>query len=282
MLYQWLRLIKSDNGTLTDISLANQNESTDLVMNLTVSEDYIYVGQQYPFNNFYIQSDVANDVASVMSIEYWDGSVWKNAVDVLDATSVNGVSLAQSGVVQFSPDYHYRWSFVPDTSDTAMSPTELRTLTIYNLYWIRIKWSATLNALTTIKKITYCFSSHQQIDNRDSTINAYLGSFAVGKTSWENEIITASMDVVLELKRKNLIVHEGQVLRFDDVSNATDWRTLINIYRDLGGDYKEKYDDALKEYSNALDVRRFSFDVNNDGFLSRGETNYYSMRLRRE
>jgi len=282
MLYQWLRLIKSDNGVLTDISLANQNEASTCLMDLTVDEDYIYIGQQYPFNNFYIKSGIANDVASTMSIEYFTGSDWQNAVDILDATSVNGVSLAQSGVVQFSPDYHHRWSYVPDTSDTSISPTELRTLTIYNLYWIRIKWSATLNALTAIKKFTYCFSSHQQIDNRDSTINSYLTAFKAGKTSWEDEIITASMDVVLELKRKNLIVHEGQVLRFDDVSNATDWRTLINIYRDLGGDYKEKYDDALKEYSNALDVRRFSFDVNNDGFLSRNETNYYSMRLRRE
>jgi hypothetical protein len=279
MLYQWIRLIKSDNGVLTDISLDNQNESKTCLLNLTTGEDYIYIGQQYPFNNFYYKSAVANDVSAVLSIEYWDGSFWKAAVDVLDATSANGASLANSGAVQFTPNYHYRWARVYDTSET-FAPAELQSLTIYNLYWIRLKWSATLKATTASKKFTYAFSTHQQINHRDSTIGPYLPSFNL--TSWEDPIITASMDVVLDLKRKNLIIHEGQILRFDDVTNATNWRTLINIYRDLGGDYKDKHDAASKEYYRSIDMKGFTFDKNENAFVETDEVENSCSRLIRE
>lgn len=243
MLYQWLRLIKSDNGVLTDLSIDNQNESKVCTLDLTTGEDYLYIGQQYPFNNFYYQMSIANDVSCVALIEYWDGTLWRSAVDVLDATSSGGCSLAQSGAIQFSPNFHYRWALTYDTTEGS-SPAELSTLTVYNLYWCRVKFSATLKATTASKKFTYAFSTHQQIDNRDHTINGYLPAFGAGKTTWEDEIIVSSLDVVHDLKRRNLIINKGQILRFEDVTTATDWKTLMCIYRDLGGDYDNKYNRA--------------------------------------
>jgi hypothetical protein len=264
MLYQYIRIIKNKNGTLSDMSLDNQDESSSCLFNLVPNDDYIYIGQQLPFNNFYIKSSVANAVNSVMSIDYWDGNNWRSAVDVIDGTSQTGKTMARSGVIQFSPNHYYRWTRVDDTSE-APSPNDLRTLTIYNLYWVRLKVSASLTNTTATKRVSYCFSSHQQLDNRDHTINAYLASFGVGKTSWEDEIITASIDIVNELKARNLIIESGQILRFENVTVATDWRALMNIYRDLGGDYNNKYEKAKEEMNRALSSKVFTFDKNKDG-----------------
>jgi hypothetical protein len=270
MLYQWIRIIKNKNGVLTDMSLDNQDESATCLLNLDITTDYLYIGQQLPFNNFYVKSAVANAVNATLQIEYWDGNVWKSAVDVIDGTSVSGKTLAKSGGIQFSPNHYYQWWRVDDTSE-APSPSDLRTLTIYNLYWIRIRSSATLTATTASKKIAYCFSSHQQIDNKDHTINAFLPAFGTGKTSWEDEIMVASIDVVNELKARNLIMESGQILRFENVSVATDWRTLMNLYRDLGGDYNDKYDKAWKEFNRALASKYFTFDKNKNAEVNQCE-----------
>jgi hypothetical protein len=261
MLYQWIRVIKNKNGTLSDLSLANQDESATMLVNLVNGTDYLYIGQHFPFNNFYYQLGTANALPSAIQIEYWDGNNWRSAVDVIDGTSVAGAALSRSGLIQFSPHKLYNWWRVDDTSDTP-GPADLRPLTIYKLFWIRIKVSAALTLTTAGKRICYCFSSHQQLDNRDRTINSFLPAFGTGKTSWEEEIITASMDVVGELKARNLIVDGANILRFESVSAATDWRTLINIYRDLGGDYKEKYDTAYIEFNRALASKVFTFDKN--------------------
>ncbi len=280
MLYQYIRLVRSTNGTLTDKSILNQEEASNVSLDLTASQDCIYIGQQFPFNNFYMQLGVANDVSCSISIKYWDGSSWKDAVDVLDATSVSGVPLARSGVVQFSPDKDYRWEYIQDTSETT-APSDLRTVTIYNLYWLKISYSQTLKATTAVKRFVYSFSNHQQIDNYDTTINSYLTAFSVGKTSWEDEIITSSIGVVMDLKRNNLILDRGQILKLDDVSVATDWRTLMHIYRNLGGDYKDKYTLAEKNYNESLNIKFFSFDMNNNAQLDRNEmanSNYRVVR----
>jgi hypothetical protein len=55
MLYQWIRVIDGDNGTLTDVSVENQEEGTTLAMDIVAAEDYIYVAQHFPFNNFWMQ-----------------------------------------------------------------------------------------------------------------------------------------------------------------------------------------------------------------------------------
>lgn len=270
MLYQWIRVLYSDNGTLSDMSIDNQDESSDIAAYMVTGEDYIYLAQQFPFNNFFIQSKVANDVAATMAIEYWDGTAWQSAVDVLDATRSAGCSLAKSGVVQFSPHSSYRWNIIDDTT-TNHAPTELSTVTIYNMYWLRFSFNATLKSTTSIDRIAYAFTRSQQVDNIDTTINGYLTTFATGKTNWDNEIITASIQMVNDMRGRGIIVAPGQILRFDDVSMACDWRTLMLIYNNLGGDYSKKYIAAEAEYKNSLSLSRFTFDKNEDAFVSRGE-----------
>ena len=95
MLYQYIRTFDADDGTLTDLSLDNQDESSTLPFDLVVSEDYYYIAQFFPFNNFFVQIDTANDVTASITLEYYDGTSWREAVDVLDGTSTSGVSFKE-------------------------------------------------------------------------------------------------------------------------------------------------------------------------------------------
>lgn len=280
MLYQYIRTFDADDGTLTDLSLDNQDESSTLPFDLVFSEDYYYIAQFFPFNNFFVQIDTANDVTASITLEYYDGTSWREAVDVLDGTSTSGVSLAKSGVIQFSPNNSFRWARTVDTTDST-APTALNSITTYNMYWLRMKFSDTLKVTTAIKRITYAFTLHQQIDNLDTTVDEYLTDFVANKTSWNDEIVTCSMQVVADLKRKGLILNVGQILVLEDVSMATDWKTLMHIYRNLGGDYKTKFDAAKIEYDSALDLKRFTFDKDNDAFIDRNEIAESASRLRR-
>lgn len=280
MLFQWIRIIKSISSVLTDVSLDNQNESGGFVVNASET-DYLYIGKYYPFNNFYSKVSVPNDETSSLSIQYWagEGNGWKDAVDVIDATSVSGKTLSQSGLIQFSPHRLYSWGKIYDTSETSGTPTELQSLTIYNLYWLRLKFSAVLKDTTEIKKICYAFTQSQQLNNLDNLINNYLTSFQIGKTSWEDEIITASEYVINDMRSKGIIKNEGQILRINDVSIPTDWRTLAIIYYSLGPSFEKQYIEALRMYEKTLNIERMSIDENEDGYLDDGEKDNHIRRL---
>ena len=269
MLHEYLRVLKYDGTTFSDLSLDNQNESTNLDLALTTT-DYIYLGQYFAFNNFFINLDTANTSASILSLEYWNGSEWKSALDLLDGTSLSGVTLSQSGVVQFSPDRLYGWNRVSDTSETS-APTEMQSLTIYNMMWLRFKPTINIDALTDAFSISYAFTSSQQLNNHDIEINNYYDRFAVGKTDWNNEIVTASRYLVADLKRKNIVQDHAQILRFDDVSLACEWKTLEHIYNNMGKAYVEKRDDARTQYDKYISIRERSLDKNNDASLSMDE-----------
>ena len=269
MLHEYLRVLKYDGTTFSDLSLDNQNESTNLDLALTTT-DYIYLGQYFAFNNFFINLDTANASTSILSLEYWNGSEWKSALDLLDGTSLSGVTLSQSGVVQFSPDRLYGWNRVSDTSE-ASAPTEMQSLTIYNMMWLRFKPTINIDALTDAFSISYAFTSSQQLNNHDIEINNYYDRFAVGKTDWNNEIVTASRYLVADLKRKNIVQDHAQILRFDDVSLACEWKTLEHIYNNMGKAYVEKRDDARTQYDKYISIRERSLDKNNDASLSMDE-----------
>jgi len=272
MLYDWIRVIDGDDGVLTDLSVNNQDETLTLPLDLVAAEDYIYVAQHFPFNNFWMQIDTANSVATTISIEYWagQGSGWKAAKDILDGTTLAGVPLARSGVVQFSPDQKYNWHRINDTQNEPQ-PAGLETLEIYNVYWLRFKYVLDLSGATALKRLAYAFTQTQQLDNIDTQINQFQDSFQTGKTDWDDEIYTASIQVVNDLKRRGLITHYGQVLRFEDVTMAADIKTLILIYKNLGPGFRVKLDDARLEYQSALDVGRFTFDKNSNAFTDQGE-----------
>ena len=238
MLLNYIRVFTKISSTLSDKSLANQDD-TQTVPLVLASGDYIFIAQRYPFTSIFMHMDTVNTNPSVMSVDYWYGESWKPAVDVMDGTSLAGATLGKSGLLQFSLDDNYSWAKVYDTEDT-IAPPELQTLKVYNCYWARLKVSATLSASTDSKEIGYSFTNGQRLKDFDVEIDTYLTSFASTKTDWIDEIKTGSKLVVQDLKRMGLVMGSGQVIELDDVYVPTSLRTLMLIYSHLGPSYKDK------------------------------------------
>ena len=269
MLLNYIRMFTEISSTLTDRSLANQDD-TQTVGLVLASTDYIYVAQRYPFTSIFMHMDTVNTNAATMSVQYWDNTTWRSAVDVMDGTSLASATLGKSGLIQFSVDDEYSWNKIWDTSDT-ISPTNLQVMKIYNCYWARFKVSATMSSGTDSKELVYSFTNSQRLKDFDVEIDTYLASFATGKTDWIDEIKTASKLVVQDLKGMGLIMGSGQVIELDDVYIPATLRTLMLIYSHLGPAYKDKIAALQKEYMSALNIRRFTFDTNADGKLESRE-----------
>lgn len=271
MLHNWIRVFYSDNGVLTDYSVEAQNNADTFPLEMVAGQDYLYVGQYFPFNNLFFQLDTANTVASVMSAQYWDGKVWRDAVDFIDSTKLLGKTLARNGVIQWSPDRQYSWLKTEDTTDRG-APTELSTLEIYELHWMRLKVSVNLSAGTIVKDLGYAFTANHMLSSIDPEINEYLVPWGgVSKTNWDEQIQLASTHVVADLRSRGLIVAPGNVLRFDDVSLATAYRTLQIIYSRLGEAFAPRKQDAQENYEKLLNLKGFTFDTNRNGLAEKQE-----------
>lgn len=271
MLYQWLRVLYSDNGVVTDYSIEAQNDTVPAVM--VAAEDYIYVGQYYPFNNIYFELSVANTNASVMSVEYWNSKQFVPAVDILDATKVAGATFARNGVIQFSPDIDHNWGQVRDTSK-ADAPTHLQGREMYDLYWVRLKVSADLSASTALKRVGYSFATNAMLAGIDPEISQYLTPWGgSSKLNWDEQIQLASLHLVADLRSRGIVVHGGNILRFDDVALATAYRSLAIIYGPLGQAFDSRRQQALEQYEKLLNVKRFTIDQNTNGLVDRAEIN---------
>lgn len=277
LLSQWIRLIRKDNTTYTDISLSGQN--TDIItFDMNHLEDYLYVGQYYPFTNLFFEVNTVNALASTLGIEHWNGSEWVSVVDILDGTLVSGATMARDGVVSWSIDmYNEEWQIVQDTSSNTM--TDLDDFKLYNLYWIRIRPSATLTAGCKLDKVSYAFTTGEILKSIFPEIDSYLTSWSATKTDWNEQIRLASNHVVTDLKAKGLIKNGTQIINFEDICIATAYKALQIIFAPLGDPFKDKRNDFIIEYNRCLSIKRFDFDQNSDGKLTPMELESGSRKL---
>lgn len=268
LLTNWIRVFLGDNGTITDLSLTlNQNSSFS--HSFVAAEDYLYIAQTKPFNNLFFEIDSANATGTVASVELWDGVAWKAALDELDGTSSSGASMAQDGVLQFSPDRDETWEFVEDTRDEPSAFGLQSDVAIYDCYFARIKFS--VDFTLSLKRVAYLFASDEQLEAIDPEIDNYLTSWASGKTDWIEQIRIASDHLITDMEARGFIVHPGNILRISDVSLATAYRTLALIYNKLGEGFDYQKVEAMKNYNSLLSKRRWTVDTNDNGEVDRGE-----------
>jgi len=265
MMAQWIRLVKDT----TEVSVQNGRESDTIAIDGT---PILYLGKKAPFNNFFLWMDTLNISASNIQVSYYSGKTWVSAVDILDGTD----SMIASGVVQFSPNKNHRWQKTADTSDETGSGLE--SFTIYDLYWLKIEFSVALDAGTTLKKVAYKFTDEEELKDYDSDIDEFLTAF--GQVNWTNQILKASIEVANDFKKKGLITDDGQLLRFDDVTLPTAYKTLLLIYLSLGDSYKDRRDEIKKLYDTSF-KGIYSIDKNKDGMESASESNVSSGQLTR-
>ena len=279
-----LRIFFSDNSVLTDFSSSlNYYGGSGKAVTYTVAQDYIYIGQRSPFNHIYIKlGDTVNAVTANMTAQYWDGKDWIDAVEIIDETSVSGKSLAQSGFISFVPNKDKAWE-AEDTNYQGSSVTGLTTLVIYDQYWMRLKFNATLTPAIVLKWLGYkfCNDSDLAAEFPDLSRQKVRDIYSSGLTTYEEQIIRASDLIVSDLISKQVIDEVGNILVKDQFKLPCVSKLAELIYQTLGDDYDDNRIIARSEYDKRMDKSIFKVDTNNNAILDKKENNIRSGFLSR-
>lgn len=265
------RIILSKNGTLTDFSVTlsdplNGSALTDIV----AAQDAIYLGSDMPFNHRWVEINSVNAIASVITVQLWDGSAWRNAVDVMDQTALSGKSLAQSGLISWTPNQRsFAWTREFSTEDI----DELDSLVIYDLYWVKLTFSANLTGTTNLKFVGHKFSKDvdlfaQYPDLRDPQV---IKAFKFGKTDWADQTFLAAEYIIQDLREKGVIWGKNQILNPVIFKNASVHKTAEIIYSGFGDDYADNRDEAARQFKKSLENRTYEVDTNANAYLDDAE-----------
>ncbi len=209
---------------------------------------YVYIGSLVPFNNLFFEVGSANDVASALSVDVWWGDTWAPVVDLHDGT--NG--LFNSGRIVWSTEIDQGWDDERESEDIpGLSGTK-----IYNMYWARFSWSATMNVATTIKYIGQKFADDDILASYypDLTLAAIKEQFETGKTTWDEQHYMAAQIIVNDLKKRNIIVGRGQILDYSDFEQAACHKLAETVYRAFGPSYFDQLAIAAKDYEKHLNL----------------------------
>lgn len=270
------RILFSDNGTLTDIS-ANMVDyhSGTATIDYTLTQDALYIGSELPFNSLYFIPSTVNSNAAVPSISYWNGTEWISMVDFIDETSSGGVTLAQSGHITWTPNKTKLW-VREDTVDSLGTEniTGLGDVTIYDLFWLKITFSATLTNTTALSFVGPKFCNDNDLTGEHVLFgnSTFKSNYESGKTSWEREIILASRIMIADIIKKQVILSGEQLLDRRILIDACVSKTAELIFSALGDDYTDDRDNARSEYKSRLSLPNFKSDSNADGILDTNES----------
>jgi hypothetical protein len=261
-----MRILYSDNGTVSDSTTSVANYKTgDLTFSYVASQDYIYIGSDLPFNHFYLKmGGTVNAVSATMAIELWDGKEWVDTVEVLDGT--NGLS--QSGFVQFTPNKDEDWQR-ESTNHNGNRVEGLTSIVIYDMYWMRISFNATLTPSIIVSWIGNLFSDDNDLYGEYPVFNstALKTQFETAKSTWEEQHVRAAEMVIKDLKSKQVILSGSQILERDDYRLPAVCKTAQIIFTAMGDDYVDDAATAKKEYDMRMDLSVHKIDLNNDGIL---------------
>lgn len=152
----WLRIFKTqdsltseptpyeiqaqDNSTSTDITLSSQGTAAD--------GDFLYVGSYTPFSGVTIDIDGANGNASVLTVNYWDGSAWTDT-SATDNTASGGASLAVDGTVTWTVPSDWATTSLLASGDTLLKLGMAQE----PLFWTRWEFSAALDSAVTLNSM---------------------------------------------------------------------------------------------------------------------------------
>jgi len=269
------RIFYSDNGTLTDLSINLQNYHAGTnAFTLVAAQDCLYIGARLPFNHLYIKmdGDNVNAESSVMSASYWDGGNWRSVAELIDETASSGATLAQSGFITWITAKNYFWAR-EDTNYSGNSITGLTDLEIYDLYWLKLSFSADLTADTAIAWLGQKFSDDNDLGSEYSDLvrDGLISAFESGKTDWEEQHVRAAEIIVNDLTSKNIILEKEQILERFDFRLCAVSKVAELIYIGLGQNHVEDAAKAKKEYEKRLNSAMPRIDQNKNAREDIGE-----------
>ena len=264
------RIIVDDNGTLTDVSASLSDIHADTVtLPVAAATSAIYIGSDLPFNHRFIDVNTANSNASALSVELWDGSAFVAAVDEQDQTSSGGNTLAASDILSWTPKRENSWV----REDTTEDIPDLSTLTIYDMYWAKLTWSADLSAGTILNYVGHRFSDDEDLRALYPSLlrSDVLDKFQSGKTDWDIQHVEAAENIIRKLRGKNIIISKNQLLNWEQFSEASKHEVASMAFREFGEDYVEDFNRAKKDFHQALNLKQFEIDRDRDARLDPSE-----------
>jgi hypothetical protein len=190
---------------------------------------------------------------------------FESVLDVVDET----YGFTRSGFIYFTPNRSSAWT----ASDT-INITELSTFDIRNRYWVKI--AGTFSALE-INWIGQIFSNDDDLKDEFPDLCETEMFTALGTTSHKLLHIRAGELIINQLKTKNIIYSESQLLERTDYRAASVMKVAELIYFSLGDAYIEKMNECRKEYNDRLsktqpkiDERNTAEEVRTSGTTSMG------------
>lgn len=258
------RIIFDDNGAFSDLSVnLNNVYSGTSTVNLALTTDYLYIGSDLPFNHRYFEVSTANANTATVSVDIWDGNSWNAAVDVIDQTSTGGKTLAQSGYISWTTDRNNTWGKEATTEDIAA----LSTYKIYDFYWVRLKVSANLSANTALQYVGHKFANDDDLGGYypDLVSSTIMDAFETGKTNWNEQHFLAAEELIQDIRRARIAWNANQIISWEQFNLAAVHRVAANIMFAFGDDYKDNRAEALKQYKEAMNLKVFAVDKDEDG-----------------
>jgi len=274
------RIFWNDDGTEKDLSVElNEWRSGSYTLPFVAADDRLYVACDLPFNHKYIEIDTANDQATSVSVETWYGNQWNAVVDLIDRTALSSASLAQSGIIEWKTDRLKGWDRELDSDDVS----GVSKVGIYDMYWIRMSFSADLNVNTALKYIGNKFSSDSVLYDYypDLSNTSLKEAFEAGKTTWDDQHFIASEMVIRDLKKRNIIISQNQILDYEKFKEPTIHKVAEIVYWALGRQFDDNRTKARAYYDEAINLKFFGVDLNRDGNQSDREKSTQTGYLRR-
>lgn len=257
------RVLFGDNGTIIDFSSAmDEYRSGSKVVPLIAAEDFLYIGSRLPFNHIFFKLNIPNTLPTSMTPKYWDGSAWVSFVESTDET----IGFTQSGFLTFVPNRNNPWKMC-STNYSGQSVVGLESVTIYDLYWIRLEFSADFNPLTEMQWLGNLFSNDYDLGGIYPDFvrtNVKIG-FEAGKTSWEEQHAIAGKILIEDLVNKGVIDDGAQILNRSDYTLASVYKVAEIICNSFGDDYADDKKGARSEYVERTSKRIQKVDVNKNG-----------------
>lgn len=264
------RIIWKDNAQLKDLSLNLSNFLSGVVQTgIVATEDALYIGSDLPFNHRWFEVSTVNDQASVLSIDIWDGNAWIPAVDVIDQTSASGKTFAQSGIISWVPDRYKSWGHENSSEDV----DDLETLKIYNMFWVRIRFSGDLKATTALKYVGHKFSSDEDLaaEYPELANQSLKTSFQAGKTTWDEQHFLASEYIVQQLRAENIVYSENQIVDWQQFKSSSVHKVAEICFRAFGEDYFEELKVAQNAFGKAMATKSVNIDRNKNATIDTNE-----------
>lgn len=264
-----IRVFQKSGATLTDLS-NGLSKYRGPGIDLTYSSgDYLYIGRDLPFNNFYLKlGTTVNAISATMVLEYWDGRAWVPTVEVIDETN----ALAQSGHVTFTPNREKGWNR-ESTSGSGESITGLESVVIYDKFWLRISFSATLTPAIDVTWLGQIFSDDIDLYSEFPVLNSanLLSCWETGKTNWQEQHAKASEKMIQDLIHQGIIQSGEQILKRQSYNLAATSKTAELIFTGLGDDYTDDAVKARESYKDRLDLSIHPVDKNENAILDTKE-----------